>query len=166
MGEYSPKKFLHSAEFSLIFFCQKINTFCTRIGAFGRLFTPGCRLLYCFLLGRVLCSAVLLYPGYWLLRGPSHHVWCLWWCDVSRSDCVTPPLSPDMNSITQIKCHNSQGWRSRKVDRLSNSHSLHPSHNQPVFTVNLSTNSPLSRPWSEKNTERIVPFSLTVFPWF
>ena len=136
---------------------------------FVRLFSrDGCWLLYCFLLGRVLCCVTI--PGTsGVLTSQRAFTWYILHMMV-RCYVVTwyliawpPPTAPDMNSIIQIKCHKVDAAE-RLTDSLTVSR--HPSHNQPVFTVNLSTNSPLSRPWSEKNTERIVPFSLTVFQLF
>ena len=111
--------------------------------------------------GIVLLTIVTWVSLYWLLRGPPYdQLWDIV-SVVTWTLCVCLIAWPHLtvlflNYIIQIRCHKVEAAE-RLTDSLTAK--LHPAHNQPVFAVNLSTNSQLSRPWSEKNTERTVFFS-------
>ena len=116
-NSYIPKSFLW------YFFLQKINTFCTSIGAFVRLFTHDSRLLYCFLLGRVLWLVQCYYTRHPAIDSSEglHMMVCVMTvmltCDVSRSDCVTPPPVPwyelhHSNQMSQLtRLTQQKGWQ-------------------------------------------------------
>ena len=135
---------------------------------FVRIFPRVCWLLYCFLLCCVLCSVTI--PGTRLLTSRRAFTWwdgamlmlnAVTW----MSDCVTPSSSCPWYELHHSN-KMSQGWRSRKVDRLSNSEPPSVTESasfccQPFHK--FTTKRTMKR---EKHTENCPFFSVTVFQRF
>ena len=112
----------------------------------------------------VYCAA-LLYPAIDFSEG----LHMMGWCDVNAvtwmSDCVTPSSSCPWYELHHSN-KMSQGWRSRKVDRLSNSEPPSVTESASFYCQpfhKFTTKRTMKR---EKHTENCPFFSVTVFQRF